>query len=226
MKLAIIASSVLFTTTFLAWNATPTLRAKIEASATINDKDADIYAVDNKSSRSLQSIGCTDSPLDWYDNRVSRDEHDCVWYSKGSRCEEYGDDYANDGKTANEACCACGGGYFPVAFTTKDELKEAVDEYCNDPVEWENNEKFNIYGPIESWNVSKILDMSFLFRYKGDCNPDIGNWNVAKVTNFRYMFLGASSFNQDIGGWDVSNGFLFDYMFYGASVFDQDLCYW
>jgi hypothetical protein len=35
---------------------------------------------------------------------------------------------------------------FITAFTTKDELKEAVDEYCNDPVEWENNEKFNIYG--------------------------------------------------------------------------------
>jgi hypothetical protein len=32
------------------------------------------------------------------------------------------------------------------AFTSRDELKEAVDEYCNDPVAWENNEKFNTYG--------------------------------------------------------------------------------
>jgi hypothetical protein len=31
-------------------------------------------------------------------------------------------------------------------FTTRGELKEAVDEYCNDPVKWENNKKFNKYG--------------------------------------------------------------------------------
>jgi hypothetical protein len=85
-----------------------------------------------------------DSPLDWYDNRLG-DEHDCVWYSKGSRCERYGDDHANDGKTANEVCCVCGGGeYF--AFTTKVELKEAVNKYCNDPDAWKNKKAFKKYG--------------------------------------------------------------------------------
>jgi hypothetical protein len=38
--------------------------------------------------------------------------------------------------------------------------------------------------PIESWEVSKILDMSYLFYDIADCNPDIGNWNVGKVTIF------------------------------------------
>ena len=28
----------------------------------------------------------------------------------GYNCEEYGDGYENNGKTANEACCACGCG--------------------------------------------------------------------------------------------------------------------
>jgi hypothetical protein len=90
-----------------------------------------------------------DSPSDWYYHSKG-EEHDCAWYSEGTRCEVFGNAHANRGKTANEACCTCGGGYSgyssPVAFTTKDELKEAVDEYCNDPVAWENNEKFNTYG--------------------------------------------------------------------------------
>ena len=37
-------------------------------------------------------------------------EYDCEWYSQGSNCEMYGDFFENFGKTANEACCACGGG--------------------------------------------------------------------------------------------------------------------
>jgi hypothetical protein len=86
-----------------------------------------------------------DSPSDWYYHSKG-EERDCVWYSEGTRCEDYGKTHANRGKTASEACCTCGGGYSPVAFTSRDELKEAVDEYCDDPVAWENNEKFNTYG--------------------------------------------------------------------------------
>jgi hypothetical protein len=230
MKMKFItAAPVLFTSTvFAAWTTTPALSAKVKASTTINDKDADIYAVDNKSSRSLESIDCMDTPLDWYDNR-GLGEFDCVWYSEGRRCEAFGDKNANRGRTANEACCTCGGGYSgysPVAFANKDELKEAIDEYCNDPVAWKYKEKFNIYGPIESWDVSKILDMSFLFRYKGDCNPDIGNWNVGKVTSFYGMFSAANSFNQDIGAWDVSSGTDFSFMFFEAGSFNQDISGW
>jgi hypothetical protein len=31
-------------------------------------------------------------------------------------------------------------------FVSKDELKQAVNEYCNNPGEWTNNDKFNKYG--------------------------------------------------------------------------------
>lgn len=51
---------------------------------------------------------CADFPEDWNDQFGSF--YDCAWYAEGSNCERFGDDYANDGKTANEACCACGGG--------------------------------------------------------------------------------------------------------------------
>jgi len=36
--------------------------------------------------------------------------YDCNWYSEGDRCASYGDILANEGKTANQACCVCGGG--------------------------------------------------------------------------------------------------------------------
>jgi hypothetical protein len=38
--------------------------------------------------------------------------------------------------------------------------------------------------PIESWNVSQISNMSFLFLSKENCNPNIAEWDVSKVTEF------------------------------------------
>lgn len=51
---------------------------------------------------------CTDNPEGWYDS--DGPTYDCEWYAQGSNCEVYGDLFENMGKTANEACCACGGG--------------------------------------------------------------------------------------------------------------------
>ena len=36
--------------------------------------------------------------------------YNCEWYSSGNNCLSYGDGFTNFGMTANEACCACGGG--------------------------------------------------------------------------------------------------------------------
>lgn len=54
---------------------------------------------------------CADSPLGWYDSDGLA--YNCGWYSSGTNCNSFGDDYANPdfgGKTAKQACCACGGG--------------------------------------------------------------------------------------------------------------------
>ena len=51
---------------------------------------------------------CADSPEGWYD--IDGPTYDCEWYSQGSNCASYGDSYANEGLTANMACCVCGGG--------------------------------------------------------------------------------------------------------------------
>jgi len=51
---------------------------------------------------------CSDSPQGWYDS--DGPTFSCAWYSEGSNCEEFGDSFANFGKTANQACCVCDGG--------------------------------------------------------------------------------------------------------------------
>ena len=54
------------------------------------------------------SGGCADSPRGWFDSDGS-DFH-CGWYARGDNCQRYGSGFRNFGKTAKEACCACGGG--------------------------------------------------------------------------------------------------------------------
>lgn len=49
---------------------------------------------------------CVDYPLGWID----ASEEGCAWYGVGNRCETNGDCCENFGRTANEACCVCGGG--------------------------------------------------------------------------------------------------------------------
>lgn len=44
--------------------------------------------------------------------------YNCAWYAQGHHCEQYGNEYANDGYTAKEACCACGGGGVPTPSPT------------------------------------------------------------------------------------------------------------
>lgn len=61
------------------------------------------------------------------------------------------------------------------------------------------NDSFN------DWDVSNVIDMSWMFGYATAFNQDIGNWNVSNVINMEGMFDGSKVFNQDIGDWDVSN---------------------
>ena len=51
---------------------------------------------------------CTDNPQGWYDSDGA--DYNCQWYALVNNCSNFGNGYANNGITANEACCACGGG--------------------------------------------------------------------------------------------------------------------
>jgi hypothetical protein len=38
--------------------------------------------------------------------------------------------------------------------------------------------------PIEDWNTSEIVDMSYIFLGKTTCNPNLAKWDVSNVTDF------------------------------------------
>ena len=60
------------------------------------------------SSTPTMVAACEDSPIGWYDS--DGPDYDCNYYAQGDNCAMYGNQYENMGKTANQACCVCGGG--------------------------------------------------------------------------------------------------------------------
>ena len=83
---------------------------------------------------------------------------------------------------------------------TNETLREAVKIFLANKTTAEQ-----IYGPIGSWNVSKVTCMEELFMYTIDFNEDISGWDVSSVENMRDMFNSATKFNQHISEWHVSN---------------------
>ncbi len=79
---------------------------------------------------------------------------------------------------------------------------------------------------IGGWNTANITDMSEMFRYASTFNQDIGGWNTANVTDMGAMFQSAGEFNQDIGGWNTANVTDMDAMFQSAAEFNQDIGGW
>ena len=78
------------------------------------------------------------------------------------------------------------------------------------------------YGEPNTWDVTRVTDMSKLFQDMTKFNAPIDQWNTSQVTNMRFMFCDASSFNQPIT-MDTSNVTKMYKMFNGASSFNQPL---
>ena len=79
---------------------------------------------------------------------------------------------------------------------------------------------------IDSWDVSNVTDMSFMFFNCYAFNQPIGYWNVGNVTNMLGMFYTAWAFNQPIGSWNVSNVNTMQQMFSSATAFNQPIGSW
>jgi surface protein len=79
---------------------------------------------------------------------------------------------------------------------------------------------------ISSWNTSNVKSMSFMFSGVESFNQDLSSWNTSNVKSMSLMFSGAESFNQDLNSWDVSNVTYMYGMFWGAETFNQDLSNW
>ena len=85
-------------------------------------------------------------------------------------------------------------------------------------------ESFN--QPIGNWNVSNVTDMPWMFWGAEKFNQPIGNWDVSSVTDMYQMFAYTKRFNQDISRWDTSNVTDMSYMFYHAEAFNQPISSW
>ena len=85
------------------------------------------------------------------------------------------------------------GGASPAAgqnnvFANRAALLVARDAWCADPTA-----AAAIYGPISSWNISQVTDLSYVFCARSDPGGRNAGCNPA-----------CSSFNSNISGWDTS----------------------
>ena len=74
----------------------------------------------------------------------------------------------------------------PYKFTSKDDLKTKLQAFYDDAASTEAT-----YGPVATWDVSGVSDMSYLFSVNNAFEMDDIRW----ITN---------DFNEDISGWDTS----------------------
>ncbi len=80
-------------------------------------------------------------------------------------------------------------------------------------------------GNLSAWNVANVTNMNALFEGATVFNGDVSAWNVANVTNMSYMFYNAVGFNGNISIWDVANVTDMSYMF-AYTNFNGDLSAW
>jgi len=140
----------------------------------------------------------------------------------GSGCIIKGDPSS---ATQGPFCASCNTVSSTDCFSTRTELKAAVDKYVQG--NWSTTVSSKYGWPIGSWCVDYVEDMSGLFQHLDTFNEDISEWNVGQVTDMEDMFNGASSFNpEDLSNWDTSSVTQMSGMFFEASAFNGDISSW
>ena len=76
-------------------------------------------------------------------------------------------------------------------FTTKSALKTAVNAWCSNSAS-----ATTTYGDINTWDVSAVTDMSYMFEDASFFNSNISAWDTSNVTDMSYMFYNARNFND------------------------------
>ncbi|WP_096026539.1 DarT ssDNA thymidine ADP-ribosyltransferase family protein [Campylobacter lanienae] len=130
--------------------------------------------------------------------------------------------------------------FFPIklyAPQSKDELKGLIydeDIYLGDIdtsaitdmselFAWSGREDFS---GIESWDVSSVTDMSWMFTFCYNFNQPLDNWDVSSVIYMSEMFAGCTNFNQSLDNWDVGSVTDMSGMFRDCENFNQPLDSW
>ncbi|WP_285818420.1 BspA family leucine-rich repeat surface protein [Helicobacter bilis] len=82
------------------------------------------------------------------------------------------------------------------------------------------------FSGIEYWDVSSVVDMSFMFFEMTNFNQSLVLWDVSKVEDMKCMFYGAKKFNQPLDFWNVSSVEDMHSMFEKATSFNHSLESW
>ena len=79
---------------------------------------------------------------------------------------------------------------------------------------------------LNSWDTSRVTDMSYMFYDALVVNQRIGAWDTKRVKTMQGMFMDARAFNQPIGAWNTSSVTDMRGMFSGARAFNQSIGAW
>lgn len=80
--------------------------------------------------------------------------------------------------------------------------------------------------PMDLWDVSHVTTMTAMFRGASVFNSNVSTWDTSSVTNMSLMFASNGNFNQNIGSWNVSLVTNMSYMFLSNSRFNQYIGSW
>ncbi|RDU55496.1 BspA family leucine-rich repeat surface protein [Helicobacter sp. MIT 00-7814] len=121
--------------------------------------------------------------------------------------------------------------------TSKEELQNLVNDESiylgdidtsaiTDMSELFKESKRKDFSGIETWDVSNVTNMKFMFAGTTSFNQPLDSWDVSSVTDMSLMFADAKSFNQPLNSWDISNVTNMKGMFAHATSFNQPLNNW
>ena len=93
----------------------------------------------------------------------------------------------------------------------RNELEKAVTIYCENDYNKLNlcinsqvrERKSARFACINTWDVSNVKNMYYLFWYETTFNQPLNNWDVSNVTDMSYMFYNAKNFNQPLNNWSL-----------------------
>jgi hypothetical protein len=72
-------------------------------------------------------------------------------------------------------------------------------------------------GDLSKWDVSSVMNMSFMFYNSQFNNPSLLTWDVSSVMNMSFMFYNSTA-TGDLSQWDVSNVETMRYMFKNSKI--------
>lgn len=84
----------------------------------------------------------------------------------------------------------------------------------------------NANPDVSHWNTAQVTTTAYTFMEARKANPDVSHWNTAQITNTESMFNTAEAANPDVSRWNVSKIVDADTMFEYAKSVNLDVSQW